>query len=142
MTTQDTRQLALDHFKRINEGDIAGATAMVADDCINHGALPEAQGRAGLTTILTKMRTAFPDMRLDVQGVIGEGDRVAVRVTFSGTHTGPLTMVRLPLAPTNKTVKVDQIHVLRAANGKLVEAWFGNDALSMFRQLGVQIVQS
>src|SRR5262245_57884219 len=114
MNTQDTKQLALDHFKRINAGDVAGASALIADDCVNHGALPEAQGRAGFASIINKLRTAFPDMRLNVEDVIAEGDRALVRVTMTGTHAGPLTFVRLPLQPTGKIVKVDQFHVMRA----------------------------
>lgn len=139
MTTQDTKQLALDHFKRINAGDIAGAAALMAEDCVNHGAVPEGQGRTGFASIVTKLRTAFPDLRMNVEDVIAEGDRCMVRVTFTGTHTGPLAFVRMPLAPTGKRVEVDQIHVVRAANGKIVEHWFGQDAMAMYRQLGLQI---
>jgi len=142
MTTQETKQLALDHFKRINEGDIAGAAAVLAEDCVNHGALPEAQGRAGFVTIIEKLRTAFPDLRMTVEDVIAENDRALVRVTCSGTHTGPLAMVRLPLQPTGKAISVDQFHVVRFANGKIVEHWFGQDAMAMYRQLGLKITQA
>src|SRR5262245_17354937 len=99
------------------------------------------QGRAGFTSIITKLRTAFPDLQLHVEDVIVEGDRAMVRVTMTGTHKGPLAFVRLPLTPTGKQVKIDQIHVMRVANDRIVETWFGNDALGMFRQLGISVGQ-
>jgi predicted ester cyclase len=140
MNTQDIKQLALDHFNRINAGDVAGAAALMAEDCVNHQALPEAQGRRGFTTILGKLRTAFPDMRYTVEDVIADGDRASVRVTLSGTHTGPFGMVKLPLDATGKPINVQQIHILRGARGQIVEHWFGGDMLELFRQLGLKVV--
>jgi len=134
-----TKELALDHFRRVNAGDVAGAAALVAEDCVHHGALPQAQGRAGFTTIITKLRAAFPDLQMKVEDVIVEGDRAMVRLTMTGTNQGPLTFVRLQLPATGKTVTVDQIHVLRVADNRIVETWFGQDQLALFRQLGVTI---
>ena len=62
-----------------------------------------------------------------------------VRVTMSGTQTGPFAMVKLPLEASGKQVKVQQIHVLRGARGQIVEHWFGQDALELFRQLGLKV---
>jgi steroid delta-isomerase-like uncharacterized protein len=139
MNTEETKQLALDHFNRINNGDVAGAAALIAEDCVNHQALPEAQGRRGFTTIIGKIREAFPDLRYTVEDVIADGDRAMVRVTMSGTQTGPFGMVKLPLPASGKPVKVQQIHVVRGARGQIVEHWFGQDALELFRQLGLKV---
>jgi steroid delta-isomerase-like uncharacterized protein len=139
MTNQDTKQIALDHLARINAGDIEGAAALMADDCINHAALPEAQGRRGFTTILSKLRSGFPDMRYTVEDILGENDRVVLRVMFQGTHTGPLAFTRLPLAATGKAVTMEQIHLMRIAHGKIAEHWMTQDSIAMFRQLGIQL---
>ena len=134
------KDLVLDQIARINAKDFAGAAALLAEDCINHAAIPEAQGRAGFASIMAKMATAFPDLHHTVEDTLVDGDKVVVRLTITGTHRGPLGMARLPLEATNKPVNFEQIRVLRVAGGKIVEAWMAQDLLAMFRQLGLAVV--
>jgi len=137
--SHDNKQLALDHVNRINAGDFAGAAALLAEDCVNHAAIPEAQGRRGFEAILNKVRTAFPDMRHNVEDVLVDGDRVVIRTMCTGTQTGPFTFIRLEGPPSNKPVKFEQIHILRVANGKITEMWMEQDSLALFRQLGLKV---
>jgi predicted ester cyclase len=141
MTTQ-TKQIALDHLHRLNTGDIAGAAALMAEDCVNHAAVPEAQGRDGFVRIMGKIRGAFPDLAYATDDVIVDGDRAVLRVTASGTQTGPLTFLHLSMPPTGKPVRFEQIHIVRVADGKIVEHWLGQDSLALFRQLGVKLTPS
>lgn len=67
-----------------------------------------------------------------VEDVVAEGDRVAVRLTARGTHTGPL----LGLPPTGKSVSFGGMEVFRVADGLIVESWGQFDALGLLRQLG------
>jgi len=134
-----TKQLALDHLQRINAADIDGAAALMAEDCLNHAAVPEAQGRAGFVAIMKKLRTAFPDLTYKLEDTIVEGDRAVLRVTATGTQSGPLPFTRLQLPPSGKPVEFEQIHILKVANDKIVEHWLGQDSLALFRQLGLQI---
>src|SRR5262249_5675961 len=108
----------------------------VAADLVNHAAIPEAQGAAGLRTIATKLLAAFPDLTMHVTGISVEGDDVVVRNVFEGTHTGNLDFKR-PIPATNKHVKIDQVHTYRVKDGKVVEAWMVMDHLDMLTQLGV-----
>jgi predicted ester cyclase len=133
----ENKKLVMDFHRRIGERDVAGACALVAEDLVNHSAIPEAQGRAGLASIFDKLHTAFPDVRWLVQDVFGEGDRVFVRIRTTGTHTGPLAMTRMPLAATGKAIDFEQLHVFRIAGGKVVESWGARDDLAMLRQLGL-----
>ena len=141
MTASQIKQVAIDHFNCINAGNLAAAAEHMTADCINHSARPEAQGRAGFVSILTKMRTAFPDLAFTLEDVVSEGDRAVLRVTVTGTQQGPLAFVQLPLAASGKAVKFEQIHIVRVADGKIVEHWHGQDCLAMFRQLGLQVTQ-
>lgn len=140
--TTNTKQIALEHLNRINAGDIAGAAALMAEDCLNHAAIPEAQGRKGFVSVLEKVRAAFPDMTYTLEDTIVDGDRAVLRMTFTGTQTGAFNMVRMPLPPSGKSVKYEQIHIVRVANGKIVEHWMATDAIAMFRQLGVQLTHA
>jgi predicted ester cyclase len=133
----DNKSVIREFHARLNDNDVEGAAALAAEDLVNHAALPEAQGRAGLVSIFKKVRTAFPDLRYRLDDLIADGDRVVARMTMSGTQSGPLTMIRLPLAPTNRKVESEQIHIFRLAGGRIVESWGARDDIGMFRQLGL-----
>ena len=59
-------------------------------------------------------------------------DRVWINLTYTGTHTGEF----MGLAPTGNKVTMKAVAIYRIANGKLVEGWFINDGLDMFKQIG------
>ena len=65
--------------------------------------------------------------------MIAEDDRVVVRLTMSGTHTGEF----FGIPPTGRRVTVPGAHILRVAGGKVAEHWGANDDLWFLRQLGV-----
>ncbi len=134
------KQIALDHVARTNAGDLTGAAALLSEDCINHAAVPEAQGRAGFQRILGKLRTAIPDLQHTIEDVLVDGDKVVLRLTITGTQTGPLDMVRLSLPATGKQIRYEQIRILRVAGGRIVESWMTHDVMAMFRQLGLKVV--
>jgi predicted ester cyclase len=93
-TTSDNKSLIEDFHRRVSGGDIQGAAALAAEDLVNHAAIPEAQGRAGLISIFGKLRTAMPDLQHQLEDLIAEGDKVVARIRMIGTHTGPLAMAR------------------------------------------------
>lgn len=88
--------------------------------------------REGLKAILHAMRSAFPDLRMTVDDVIAEGDKVVQRRTYQGTHKGEL----FGIPASGKSVSVSQIIVSRLAGGKFVEEWAETDFLGMLQQLG------
>jgi predicted ester cyclase len=79
----------------------------------------------------------FPDLRLRVEDAAGEGDLVAQRIHFEGTHTG--TFQGLP--PTGRRVSFEGLELNRHGDdGRVVEHWFQLDALSLLQQLGLVLV--
>ena len=75
---------------------------------------------------------AFPRYELAIEDMIAEGDRVAVRLTFRGTHRGEL----MGIPPTGKRIECDVIDIMRVAGGKCVEHWHVMDQLGLMMQLG------
>ena len=55
------------------------------------------------------------------------------RITFHGTHQGEL----MGIPATGKRISVNEIHILRIANGQAVEHWGVEDSLGMMQQLGI-----
>ena len=76
--------------------------------------------------------TAFPDIRFELDDMIAEGDKVAVRFTFRGTHQG----VFQGIAPTGKQITYSALEIDRFVGGKFIEAWIVSDTLGMMQQLG------
>lgn len=135
-TSKENKDLVCRFVTALDRHDLDGAIALVSEDCVNHSAIPEAQGAAGLRTIFSKFWKAVPDQRLAYEDLIAEGDRVACRVKVRGTQTGPFEMTRLSLPATGREFSTEQIHVYRIAGGKIVEHWAGRDDIGMLRQLG------
>jgi steroid delta-isomerase-like uncharacterized protein len=135
MSADDNKRLVQQGFDRLfNQGQLALADELVSADFLNHDAPPDApRGPAGLRSVVTMLRTAFPDLQIKTAEMVAEGDKVAVRATLRGTHTGPF----MGIPPTGRRVEQEQIHILRFAGGKTVEHWAVRDDLGLLRQLGV-----
>ena len=76
--------------------------------------------------------SGFPDARLAIDDVIAEGDKVATRLTLSGTHTKESETYG---APTGRRVTITMMQIDRIANGKIVESWSESSGLGFHYQL-------
>jgi predicted ester cyclase len=84
------------------------------------------------------IRTAFPDLKMTVEDVISEGDRVVTRWTASGTHSGEGTLPQFgEVKPTGKKVTIHGITINRVRGGKIVETWGATEKLEAMMQLGI-----
>jgi steroid delta-isomerase-like uncharacterized protein len=137
MGNDTNKALVQQHIDAFNGGDMAAFARTVAEDAVNHAAIPQAQGRRGALSIVEKLRRAFPDMRMAVDDMIAERDRVVCRLTVTGTHTGALDFAKLPLPATGRRFRTTHIHVFRIVDGVIVERWAERDDLGMLQQLGL-----
>lgn len=122
----------------LNEGNQAArfraADELVAIDFVDHTNPPGLQhGLESHKQIVTILHAAFADLHWQYEDPIEEGDKVAFRVTMHGTHQGDF----FGIPATGKQIAVSGIHIMRFANGKLVEHWGNNDDLGLMQQLGV-----
>jgi len=79
---------------------------------------------------------AFPDVRVAIEDLIAEGDKVVARLHISATNTGPFA----GQPPTGKKIQFTSFRIYRIAGGKIVETWAMQDRLGLMEQLG--LVQS
>lgn len=98
-----------------------------APDFINSDGQNFDEFRKFTSTVLT----AFPDLHITVDVQIAEGDKVATRWTFRGTHQGEF----MGIATTGKQVTMTGINISFHANGKCVEDWGNMDLLGLMQQL-------
>lgn len=90
-------------------------------------------GVQALKQVWTVLLHAFPDLRVESEDVIAEGDKVVSRNTVTGTHLGEYR----GQPPTGRTVRYQEIFILRLADGKIAEIWGVVDVLAQLRQLGM-----
>jgi steroid delta-isomerase-like uncharacterized protein len=120
----------------IGRSDAVALDGLVASDLVDHSRIPDqAPGREGFKQWMAAARTAFPDLRATVDDVIAEGDRVAARMTWHGTHGGDFVGV----PPTGKRVAFPAFHFVRFSQGLAVEWWGTADLLGALQQLGASV---
>jgi steroid delta-isomerase-like uncharacterized protein len=121
-------------FQAFNAGDAGECLALAAPDLIiNLAELPEPQhGRETWRQGFEMMRRAFPDLRADIEDIVADRDKVAVRVRFRGTHAGEF----LGFPATGRTVEYVSHEFYRIADGLIAEEWICSDMATLLRQLG------
>jgi steroid delta-isomerase-like uncharacterized protein len=122
-------------FDRMNAGDVDGFVAAMADDFVEHEALPGGfpPTKDGVRAFFTMYRAAFPDLSMHTEDVVADGDKVVARVRFTGTHRGEF----LGMAPTGKSSDVEAIDIVRFGDDGLArDHWGVMDAMGMMQQLG------
>jgi steroid delta-isomerase-like uncharacterized protein len=92
----------------------------------------DARGAEALKQVWTTLLRAYPDLHVTVQDLFGEEDRVVARNTVTGTHLGEY----LGLAPTGRSVRYDEMIIVRFTDGRIAETWGVVDLLTQLKQLG------
>lgn len=130
---KDTYRRIIEAISRDDPGALDG---LMEPDIVDHNAIPkQAPGLDGFKQWMVAVRTSFPDLEGSVDDVLAEGDRVAARVTWRGTHRGDFAGVR----PTNKLVSFAAFHVVHFSGGRAIEWWGTADLLGALQQIGATI---
>jgi len=131
---EENKQVVLDCWEVANSHDAAGFDRYYAEDVVYYGNDGEIRGRENVKAYLQGFMTALPDIKLTVEDIFGEGDRVFSRTRLQGTNTGELN----GMPPTGKRIDVRWImNAARVQEGLIVEEWEIVDQLEIMRQLGV-----
>lgn len=137
----------------MERGAIEEAVAFWTDEPVNHasGRVAPLGGREALANVFAMLRTAFPDRRFEIDDLIAEGDKVACRMTVSGTFGSRPAPPPSGLPPNpvgvegtrfvssdaaGKHYSVKHVHVFRIHAGRIAEHWAARDDLSLLLQLG------
>jgi steroid delta-isomerase-like uncharacterized protein len=115
-----------------NKGRGVAIDEMLAADAVIHGLGDNLHGPAGFKQFHTAYRNAFPDVKIQIDDIVAEGDIVAARWSGTGTHRGD----GLGVPPTGKEVHFRGMVFIRVKDGKLVEGWNNFDQLAMLQQIG------
>lgn len=123
-TTERTRAFIREYIRRVwDEQDLTALQELLDPD-----PAVQTQARAHLEELFN----ALSDFRVTVHDMIVEGQRVAVRGTISGRHTGAFAGV----APTGRRVSYDTIRIFDVRGDRVVGTWAIQDRLGLLQQLG------
>src|SRR5919197_1783475 len=126
MSTEENKAIVRRFLEElVSTGNPALADELLASNYALHfGGNPPMDGQ-GFRQFLGMFRAAFPDLRVTVEDEIAEGDKVATRFTWRGTHRGPFQGI----APTGKHVTGSGIAIYRVTNGQIAEDVVQEDTL-------------
>jgi steroid delta-isomerase-like uncharacterized protein len=134
----DTNSASLDYRKYIdnvyNAHNPDAVDQFFTSDVVVHSVAPDVEGGTGTDYVKEVVRAliaAFPDLRLTVEDIVQEGDRLSARVTVEGTHEGAFAGI----APTGRTVKVTNFAIYRLRDDRIAEMWSLVDMHQLRQQL-------
>ena len=127
------RDSVLGFFRRLSAGDF-DAFDLFAPSFVHHRPLPGASdaSREGARRAMQKLREAIPDMQLEVEHVVVEGEAVGVRVRASGNATGSI-----PGAPGLSGPVTRRVTMLYLFGGEqVVQEWIDDDTTTEWSAAG------
>ena len=112
--TQKNKEIILKVFQEvINRQNLSFFDEVYLPNVVDHSAFPDqAPGLKGLKESIKGMFEIWTDLKVTVEDLIAEGDKVATRETWQGTHK-----------PSGKVGKGSVIHIFLIQNGKVSEEW-------------------
>ena len=131
MSAEDTVRRYIDAVW--NQGEPQALIELTTPDfAYRLGGLPPLD-RSAMAEFIRATRVAFPDWRVNIDDVVADGNRVAVRWSGVVTHGGPFH--RIP--PSGRRIVVTGINIYAVEAGRVKAEWEETDGLGILRQLGV-----
>ncbi len=101
-----------------NEEDYDTVRSCLAPNYDDHGAA-DASSADEAVEILKSTHEAFPDIEVSTNDLIEEGELVAFRGHFSGTHQGEF----IGIPASGARVRFEALEIFKVIDGKITESW-------------------
>ena len=136
--SEANKRLVLRWFEEVwNNGRAEAIEELFAENGIAHGLSEDpdnpVRGPKDYRPFHSMLRGAFPNIKVVVEDMIAEGDKVTARCLVQGKHEGD----HLGIEATNQEVDFTGITIVRIADGQIVEAWNNFDFSKMNKQIGL-----
>lgn len=133
MSEGTNKKVVLDYVEAFNRGDIDSLRRLFTEDAVVFGVL----GWGGLDKVIPiwqELHECF-SIELQVEGIITEGDTVAVRYLERGTSARPFR----GQAATGRSYEIVAMEWFHIKEGRIERRWGARDSASQFRQMGLSI---
>jgi predicted ester cyclase len=133
MTLEQNKQVVIKFNNEFfSKGNTAITKDLLADSFVNHTAPPNTPSNAsGMIQFITAFHKGFSAIKVDIQQVLAEDDKVSLRKTITATHTGEF----MGKTPTGKTVTMNVIEIDVLKDGKIIDHWSKNDFMQVIQSL-------
>jgi predicted ester cyclase len=123
-----------------DQGHLTVIDEIYAPDSELHlpGLAEDPYGPAPISQLVATIHATFPGIRVSIEDIVAEGDRVVARVTFHLPHDGQL----LGIGPRHRLATWTRIDIFRLFRGKIIEQWADRDDVALFEQFGVNLPTS
>ena len=133
MTNQNldkAKQIVIDFFSIYTSREYDRISYLIDSDYIDHSSV-QARNPDDVIRVLKLVSNIFPDLSCRILNIFGEDDYIAVRLAFSGTHSG--TYIDAPAS--GKTISWEALENFRIVNDKIVESWGDWPDYKMLKQM-------
>jgi steroid delta-isomerase-like uncharacterized protein len=116
VSAEENKAIMRRYFSVFEQGNIDLLDELLAPDYVNHTpATPDLPtGPEGVKGVVSMFRSGMPDLKVVIEDMIAEGDKVATRYTLEGTHEGELFGV----PPTGQRLSIKSFTVERVSDGR------------------------
>ena len=133
MSAEENKAIVRRYQEALNASNLDALDEVVAQDMRTPDMLPGfPPGLEGAKRIHQATLAAWPDFHVTIEDLIAEGDRVAARITITGTAVN----AGFGLPATGRSFMINGVYVVRIADGKIVEHRGIEDALGLIEQVG------
>ncbi len=133
MSIEENKNIVHRYQEAYNNNTLDALDEVMAVDVLTPKIMPGIpSGLEGAKAVHRRSLLGMPDFHTTIDDLIAEGDKVVARVTMTGTHTGDFW----GFPASGKKVTFTGIYIARIENGKIVEHWGEEDAISLMQQIG------
>jgi steroid delta-isomerase-like uncharacterized protein len=123
-------------YESITYGKVDDLDRYVSQDFVDNNPFPgQSPGLQGVKDSFKRFLGSFSDVRMEIEDLIAEGDKVVSRTVVHGRHTGEFNGI----PATGKEVSLPVIDIFGFSGGKVAEHWGLSDNDSLLGQLGVNV---
>jgi steroid delta-isomerase-like uncharacterized protein len=134
MSSEQNEAVIRRYFRELwNQNNLAVIDEILAPEVVGHASGQSFRGADAFRQRAEGMRSIYSHVAFTIEDEVAEGDKVVVRWTFRGKHSGEY----LGAKPTGKEVVATGMNLFRLADGKIAEVWVESDDLGELQQLGV-----
>jgi steroid delta-isomerase-like uncharacterized protein len=129
----DNKSLVRRYYSEVwNAWSAPALEELLSPDIVFHGSIGTAvTGIAEFQQYVNHIRSAFPDFHNHVEELIAEGDKVAARLTYTGTHRGEL----FGFPSSGRKISYQGLAIFEYKESKIVRGYVLGDTESLKRQL-------
>ena len=130
---KDAKSLVRHFYDAVGAGNLSVIDELVADDFVDREEFPGLEpNKEGVKQFFAMLRSAFPDLNMEVREMLADDDLVSVRVIATGTHEGDF----MGMSSSGRRIEVQVFDIFRLRDGQVTEHWGLMDAMTMMQQLG------